>query len=149
MYRLEIQHNAEASHRFWLANCDSKCRHIHGHSWIIVLTLKAEKLDGQGMVIEFGQLKAAWRGWLDQHIDHALMLNQADPLVQTLQLADPNLRLFLTPEDPTTENLARLLARQAQAVLDSLGYSPTVQIERIRLQETRVNSAEFLPDSHA
>jgi 6-pyruvoyltetrahydropterin/6-carboxytetrahydropterin synthase len=149
MYRLEIQHNAEASHRFWLADCDSKCRNIHGHSWIIVLTLKAEKLDAQGMVIEFGQLKAAWRGWLDQHIDHALMLNQADPLVQTLQIADPNLRLFLTPEDPTTENLARLLARQAQAVLDSLGYSPTVKIERIRLQETRVNSAEFLPDHHA
>ncbi|MBW4551947.1 MAG: 6-carboxytetrahydropterin synthase [Aphanocapsa sp. GSE-SYN-MK-11-07L] len=145
MYRLEIQHNAEASHRFWLANCGSKCRNIHGHSWTIVLTLKAEKLDSQGMVIEFGELKAVWRGWLDQHIDHALILNQADPLVQTLRSADPTLRLFLTPEDPTTENLARLLAGQAQAVLDSLGYSPIVQIERLRLEETRVNSAEFLP----
>ena len=145
MYRLEIQHNAETAHRFFAAECSHKCRSIHGHSWKIILTLKAEKLDSQGMVVEFGQLKTAWRGWLDTHLDHTLMLNHADPLVSLLQAAAPEMRLFLTPGDPTTEHLACLLAKQAEAVLESLGYSPRVQVERVRLEETEVNCAEYLP----
>jgi 6-pyruvoyltetrahydropterin/6-carboxytetrahydropterin synthase len=145
MYRLEVEHNAETAHRFFAADSSPKCRSIHGHSWRIILTLKTEKLDSQGMVVEFGQLKMAWRGWLDAHLDHALMLNHADPLAALLQAADPGMRIFLTPADPTTEHLACMLAQQAEAILENLGYSPSVQIERVRVEETRVNSAEYLP----
>jgi 6-pyruvoyltetrahydropterin/6-carboxytetrahydropterin synthase len=148
MYRLEIRHNAEAAHRFYLAECSPKCRSIHGHSWIVILTLKADKLNAQGMVIEFGELKTAWRGWLDTHIDHALMLHQDDPLLRVLPQVDPALRLFVTPEDPTTENLAQLLSQQAQRILAQLGYQHWVTVERIRLEETHVNSAECWPENY-
>lgn len=148
MYRLEIRHNAEAAHRFFQADNSLKCRSIHGHSWSVILTLKAEKLDTQGMVIEFGQLKTAWRSWLDAHLDHTLMLNEQDPLVSVLQATDPQLRLFVLPFDPTTENLARVLAEQAERVLEQLGYfPPTVQVERLRLEETSVNAAEYVPET--
>jgi 6-pyruvoyltetrahydropterin/6-carboxytetrahydropterin synthase len=145
MYRLEIQHNAEAAHRFFQAKSSPKCRSIHGHSWIITLTLKAKKLDDQGMVLEFGQLKAAWRSWLDTHLDHTLILHQDDPMVEAVRAVDPEMHLFLTPEDPTTENLARLLYNQATIVLEALGCAEFVQVERVRLEETRVNSAEYIP----
>lgn len=144
MYRLEIAHHTETAHRFYQANNSPKCRSIHGHQWRIILTLKAEKLDSQGMVIEFGQLKAAWRNWLDTHLDHALMLHQADPMVEAVRSVEPQARLFLTPEDPTTENIAQLLWEQAQIVLQSLDCEDTVQVERVRVEETRVNSAEYL-----
>jgi 6-pyruvoyltetrahydropterin/6-carboxytetrahydropterin synthase len=147
MYRLEIRHNAEAAHRFWQADCSPKCRSIHGHSWHITLTLKATKLDDQGMVVEFGQLKRHWRTWLDTHLDHTLMLHQDDPLVVLLRGSEPDLRLFLLPTDPTTENLAEHLTRQAQVLLESLGYSPQVQVERVRLEETQVNAAEYWVES--
>lgn len=145
MYRLEVQHNVESAHRFYQASSSPKCRSIHGHRWVVTLTLKAEKLDDQGMVLEFGQLKAAWRSWLDTHLDHTLMLHQDDPMVQAVQAVDPEIRLFLAPHDPTTENLARLLAEQAKVVLEALGCSNFVHVERVRLEETRVNASEYLP----
>ncbi len=148
MYRLEIQHNLEAAHRFYLASSSPKCRSIHGHRWIVTLTLKAEKLDSQGMVVEFGQLKAVWRSWLDAHVDHTLMLHQDDPMVGAVRAVEPEVRLFLTPGDPTTENLARLLAEQAEVVLESLGCTDSVQVERLRLEETRVNAAEYWPSGN-
>lgn len=146
MYRLEIEHNAEAAHRFFLTECSPKCHSIHGHSWQVILTLRAEKLNQQGMVVEFGELKAAWRSWLDTYLDHSLMLHQNDPMVQAVLSVNPQSRLFLTPEDPTTENVARLLYEQAKVMLQALGCGPTVQVERVRLEETRVNSAEYLSE---
>jgi 6-pyruvoyltetrahydropterin/6-carboxytetrahydropterin synthase len=143
MYRLEVRHNIEAAHRFYQADCSPKCRSIHGHSWVVTLSLTSPKLDNQGMVMEFGQLKAAWRAWLDAHLDHTLMLHQDDPLVAALQQVSPDLRLFLLPADPTTENLAHLLAKQAQFVLSELGCSELVTVEGLRLEETRVNAAEY------
>jgi 6-pyruvoyltetrahydropterin/6-carboxytetrahydropterin synthase len=144
MYRLEVRHNLEAAHRFYQADCSPKCRSIHGHSWVVVLTLLTPKLDAQGMVIEFGQLKTAWRGWLDAHLDHSLWLHQEDPLVAVLHSASPELRLFLLPHDPTTEHLAQCLAEQAKQILAELGCSPLVQVAGLRLEETRVNAAEYL-----
>lgn len=145
MFRLEVQHNAEAAHRFYHATSSPKCRSIHGHRWIITLTLRADQLDAQGMVVEFGQLKAAWRQWLDQHLDHSLMLCQDDPMVTAVRTVEPGSRLFLTPQDPTTETLAQLLWQQANQVLETLGYAEWVQVERVRLEETQVNAAEYLP----
>ncbi len=144
MYRLEIAHHTETAHRFFKAKNSPKCRSIHGHQWRIILTLKAENLDNQGMVIEFGALKAAWRTWLDTHLDHALMLHQSDPMVEAVRSVEPQARVFLTPTDPTTENIAQLLLEQAEIVLQSLNCENTVQVERVRVEETRVNSAEYL-----
>ncbi len=145
MYRLEIEHNAEAAHRFFHAKSSSKCRSIHGHRWRIILTLKAADVNEEGMVIEFGELKAAWRTWLDTHLDHSLMLHVADPMVQAIRDVEPQSRLFLTLGDPTTENVARLLYEKAVAVLQDLHYADVVQVERLRLEETQVNCAEYVP----
>ncbi len=143
MYRLEIRHNLEMAHRFWWATNSPKCRSIHGHSWQIILTLQSPGLDEQGMVIEFGRLKKEWRAWLDQHLDHALVLNQADPLVPVLQATAPELRIFTLPTDPTTECLAEFLVNSAKGLLQTLAAHPNVRVERIRIAETAVNAAEF------
>lgn len=144
MYRLEIRHNLEMAHRFWQAENSPKCRSIHGHSWQIILALRSPQLDPQGMVIEFGQLKLCWRAWLDHHLDHALLLNAADPLVKLLQASDPNLRVFTLSTDPTTECLAEFLYHQAQQILTELNCEPQIHVERLRIEETAINSAEYL-----
>ncbi len=144
MYQLEITHNAEAAHRFFHTQASPKCRSIHGHRWIITLMLQAEKLDDQGMVVEFGHLKRTWRSWLDAHLDHALILNQADPMATAIRQIEPDSRLFLMSADPTTENLAQLLYEQAQIVVASLGCPDAVQVAGVRLEETQVNAVSYL-----
>ncbi len=143
-YRLEIRHNLEMAHRFWLAQNSPKCRSIHGHSWQVILTLSAPSLDDQGMVIEFGHLKQQWRSWLDCYLDHALVLHHDDPLYPILQAQAPELRLFTLPTDPTTESLAAYLCIQAKELLISQRARPEIQVERIRIEETAVNAAEYL-----
>ncbi|MDS3861465.1 6-carboxytetrahydropterin synthase [Thermosynechococcaceae cyanobacterium BACA0444] len=145
MFRLEIRHNLEMAHRFYQAENSPKCRSIHGHSWQVILTLRAPQLNPQAMVIEFGELKLVWRAWLDQNLDHALLLYQGDPVVKLLQAHDPDLRLFTLTTDPTTECLAEFLYHQAQQILTDLNADPQIQVERLRIEETAINSAEYLP----
>ncbi|NCJ07441.1 6-carboxytetrahydropterin synthase [Synechococcales cyanobacterium C] len=144
MYQLEITHNAEAAHRFFQASASPKCRSIHGHRWMITLMLRSEKLDDQGMVVEFGHLKRIWRSWLDAHLDHALMLNQADPMAAAIREIEPGSRLFLMSADPTTENIAQLLYEQAQLIVTALDCPSPVQVVGVRVEETQVNAVNYV-----
>lgn len=35
----------------------SKCSRVHGHNWIVEVTLKSETLDENGMVLDFSKIK--------------------------------------------------------------------------------------------
>lgn len=152
MYTIEIRHNIETAHRFYQATASPKCRHIHGHSWVVTLTLSAPQLNADGMVVEFGELKRRWRHWLDTHLDHALMLHQHDPMVAAIQSVESDARLYLFPHDPTTEHLAEFLVAQAQALLPEIGHDGQksvedrgIRVQKIHVQETHVNAATYWP----
>ncbi len=146
MYSIQIQHNIESAHRFFQTHASQKCRSIHGHRWIITLTLGTTSLNEQGMVIEFSALKNVWRTWLDTHLDHALLLNDADPMAAAVQTVEPSARLFLMATDPTTEHLARFLYDQAKALIAELDPQGSVKVQCVRVEETQVNAAEYKPD---
>ena len=73
---------------------------------MVTLTLQSVDLDAQGMVIEFGQIKKLWREWLDDSLDHAVMLHAEDPMIAAIRSIEPEARIFELPGDPTTEHLA-------------------------------------------
>src|SRR5262245_29981387 len=90
-----------------LLNHAGKCRHLHGHSARAVITLQAARLDACGMVLDFAEIKRTIGGWIDEQLDHRMILQASDPLVAVLQQqGEP---LFLMPESPTAENLAKLI----------------------------------------
>lgn len=37
----------------------SKCRDLHGHNWTVVIKCQSETLDGNGMVVDFSEIKEA------------------------------------------------------------------------------------------
>ena len=146
MYTVEIQHNIESAHRFFASTASPKCRNIHGHSWMITLVLKAPVLNEQGMVIEFGQIKKVWRQWLDENLDHALMLHDQDPMLSAIREIEPEARIFTFSGDPTTEHLAEYLYSQAQTLLSTLSLENSVIVQHIHVQETHVNAATYSTD---
>jgi len=115
--------------------------------------------------IEFGDLKKSFRAYLDEHYDHRLLLNEADPFSQQLYTAKelppnnivtfdsgaflPGDLLYLpglrtVPGDPTTENIARwigedMLTRLASEV--TMENAPTRL--RVEVWETSVNMAAY------
>jgi 6-pyruvoyltetrahydropterin/6-carboxytetrahydropterin synthase len=90
-----------------LLNYDGKCKYLHGHNGRAVITLEAPRLDERGMVLDFTDIKRVVAAWIDENLDHRMILHRDDPAVQALKsLQEP---LYLIDVNPTAENIARLI----------------------------------------
>jgi 6-pyruvoyltetrahydropterin/6-carboxytetrahydropterin synthase len=90
-----------------LLNYDGKCKHLHGHNGRAVITLAAETLDRLGMVLDFSDLKRTVGGWIDENLDHKMLLHRDDPALPMLrEQGEP---VFILDVNPTAENIARLI----------------------------------------
>jgi 6-pyruvoyltetrahydropterin/6-carboxytetrahydropterin synthase len=95
-----------------LLNYAGKCCHLHGHNGRAIITFEASGLDAQGMVLDFTEIKRVINGWIDEHIDHRMLLQRDDPVVGVLQ--GMNEPLYLLDVAPTAENIAKLIFDVAQ-----------------------------------
>ncbi len=105
MYRVTRQIDFCYGHR--LLNYDGKCRYLHGHNGRAVIVLEAADLDPRGMVLDFSDIKRVVSRWIDETLDHRMILHRDDPLVPILQ--QMNEPLYLLDTNPTAENIARLI----------------------------------------
>ena len=88
-----------------LLHYDGKCRHLHGHNGRVVLSFDASGLDSHGMVIDFTEVKRVIGRWIDENLDHRMILDRSDTAVAALQaLGEP---LYLLDVNPTAENIAK------------------------------------------
>jgi 6-pyruvoyltetrahydropterin/6-carboxytetrahydropterin synthase len=90
-----------------LLNYDGKCRHLHGHNGKAVITLAGTTLDSLGMVTDFTNLKRVVGGWIDQTIDHKMLLHKDDPVVPYLRKLGELIHVL--DVNPTAENIAKLI----------------------------------------
>lgn len=90
-----------------LLNYDGKCRHLHGHNGKAIITVEAETLDERGMVLDFSDIKQVVATWIDENLDHRMILCKDDPAASILEeMGEP---LYLMDENPTAENIARVI----------------------------------------
>jgi len=105
MYRVTREIRFCYGHR--LLNYDGKCRHLHGHNGRAVISLQAKELDPLGMVMDFTQIKHVVTDWIDETLDHKMLLHRDDPVLPFLrQLGEP---VYVMEVNPTAENIARLI----------------------------------------
>ena len=105
MFRVSREIDFCYGHR--LLNYDGKCRHLHGHNGRVVITLESAELDLRGMVIDFSEIKEVVSRWIDDELDHRMILRKDDPVVPLLaQQGEP---MFLMDANPTAENIAKLI----------------------------------------
>ena len=96
-----------------LLDYDGKCRFLHGHNGRAVITLAAPQLDALGMVMDFSHIKRVVSAWIDDNLDHKMLLCRNDPVLPLLrQQGEP---VFLMDANPTAENIARLIYEFAAA----------------------------------
>jgi 6-pyruvoyltetrahydropterin/6-carboxytetrahydropterin synthase len=114
-------------------NYNGRCAHPHGHNGIAEVELAAESLDNKGMVYDFGELKARLMEFIDKELDHRMILREDDPLVEALSTAGEP--AYLMKENPTAENLARLIYREA--------LSRGLPVVAVRFWETETSMAEY------
>ena len=88
MYIVKKRMEVSGAHHLVL-DYDSKCRNVHGHNWIIEVTLKSETLNKNGMIMDFTKIKE-----IVNKLDHA------------------DLNEVLKVINPTAENIACWLCKQ-------------------------------------
>jgi 6-pyruvoyltetrahydropterin/6-carboxytetrahydropterin synthase len=88
MYELMVESKFAAAHQ--LRGYKGKREYLHGHNWRVTVAVTAERLNEQGLAIDFHDLKKALRDVLDQ-LEHTF-LNEIFPFTQI---------------NPSSENLAK------------------------------------------
>ena len=105
MFRVTRQIDFCYGHR--LLDYDGKCRYLHGHNGQAVITIQSEQLDHRGMVLDFSDIKRVVSRWIDDNLDHRMILHREDPAVPALRdLGEP---MYLIDRNPTAENIAQLI----------------------------------------
>ena len=116
-----------------LLQYEGKCRHLHGHNGVVEVDLQADMLDARGMVADFTDVKHALKAWIDETLDHRMLLRKDDPLASMLeQQGEPS---FLMDENPTAENIAKLIYRHAQ--------TQGLPVLNVRVWETPTSCASY------
>lgn len=84
-----------------------RCARIHGHNARVELVLAAKTLDRRGFVMDFGELEETAKRFIDDTLDHRLLLRRDDPVIPSLVAAG---EVFVAlDENPTAEFLAKYL----------------------------------------
>ncbi len=105
MYGLKTESSFDASH--FLTDYHGKCENLHGHRWRVVAYLEVERLQTEGMVVDFGDFKGAVRALTDK-LDHHFIIEEGSLAPDTLAcLEREGFALFTVPFRTTAENLAK------------------------------------------
>jgi 6-pyruvoyltetrahydropterin/6-carboxytetrahydropterin synthase len=137
MYRVTREIPFCYGHR--LLDHAGKCRHLHGHNGRAVLVLETARLDGLGMVVDFGRIKQVVGAWIDAHLDHRMLLRKDDPAIPFLrELGEP---VYAMDVNPTAENIAR-------AIFD-YAASQGLPVVEVHLWETDDSCASYHRESDA
>jgi len=111
MHKISRQIQFCYGHR--LLNYEGKCKNLHGHNGVAVVTLESSNLDDLGMVADFSDVKKAVLPWIDQEFDHRMLLHKDDPLVPLLKAQGDPVKVL--DVNPTAENIARLIFDHVKA----------------------------------
>jgi 6-pyruvoyltetrahydropterin/6-carboxytetrahydropterin synthase len=123
MYEVTVERGFSSGH--YLRNYKGKCENPHGHNYKVRITLRGEKLDAAGLLLDFKDLKQVMRPVIDR-IDHQ-MLNELDPF---------------TDINPSAENLARFFFDETNRQLSEM-TGGRVSVKDCTIYETDTTTATY------
>lgn len=123
MYEVEIITGFCAAHR--LRDYKGKCERLHGHNYRVHVTARASSPGQGGMVMDFGDLKAAANSVIEQ-LDHTF-LNDVKPFDEI---------------EPSAENIAAYLFREIAQALSNRGE----MLYSVSIYESDTSRAAFVRD---
>jgi len=134
----------EAAHQLSDAYTKECYETIHGHSYKVEVFLQSARLNGAGMVMDFGQLNEA-KEMIIGEMDHALFIPDGFDRLYVSALMKWNKKVILTPENPTAEYFARYIYDSLLAFrLDGPVFVQISQVlSRVRVHETDTGYAEY------
>lgn len=92
MYKIKVQTEIAGAHQLQLSY-ESPCEKLHGHNWLIEVTLACNELDDNGMVCDFKFAKKLLKEVVHDVLDHSFLNDILD-------------------FNPTAENISKWISEQ-------------------------------------
>jgi 6-pyruvoyltetrahydropterin/6-carboxytetrahydropterin synthase len=121
MYELKIISQFAAAHQ--LREFEGACEKLHGHNWKVEVYVTGNKLEKNGVLIDFRMIKDATKRVLDR-LDHKF-LNELEPF---------------TSLNPSSENIACHIFKSLSRELDD----DTVKITKVTAWESDSACASYM-----
>jgi len=139
--RITKEFHFEMAHALW--NYDGLCKNLHGHSYILHVTVIGKPLSNennpkQGMVMDFGDLKKIVKTTIIDKLDHAVVINSKAPANDCLKIEQMFERYEIVNYQPTCENMVIDFANRIKNKLPM-----NVNLFSIKLYETATSFAEW------
>lgn len=114
-----------------------KCNHVHGHSFEITVSVAlrpGKQIGEDGFVRDFADIQVV-KAWIDEHLDHAYLAWENDPLLASFR--EYGMKVFLFKDNPTSEVIGRLILEKASEFLNN----KHCYVNRIEVAETCTSTA--------
>jgi len=126
-----------------LAGYDGLCKHIHGHSYELLVTVIGEPVQDAtspklGMVMDFGDLKKVVKKLIVDRYDHALVISETSRALIPEGNRDVFGKVVIVPWQPSSENFLINFAQLLQSELPL-----NVKLHNLKLRETATSCAEW------
>lgn len=134
--------NFDSGHR--VMNERMKCFNIHGHTYLYELTFSFENMEDIGYAIDFKEIKRVFCQWIDDYLDHGMILNPHDHnLIDITKQYGSKLWLMSLngPNEycnPSVENIAKEVFLGIEILSDTLykGAPTGLKIHKVLIYET-------------
>ena len=120
MYELKIITQFAAAHQ--IRGIEGGCEHLHGHNWKVEVFVSGDKLDKNGLLIDFRDIKEKTNALMEE-LDHKF-LNELQPFI-TL--------------NPSSENISRHIYESLSRQLNT----DTIRISKITVWESDSACASY------
>ncbi|WP_106875022.1 6-carboxytetrahydropterin synthase [Candidatus Phycorickettsia trachydisci] len=131
MFSCSITVHFDAAHR--VIGHKGKCVDLHGHRYVLEVSIRARQLDQLGMVIDFSDLKQIIYGWINQNFDHTVILSTNDQELGEAISKITKQKIYYLPYNPTAENIAYHFKND---ILSNILDTKDLRIGKVRLYET-------------
>lgn len=133
MYSVTKQISFCYGHR--LLKYAGKCKNLHGHNGVLEIEIAKPALDERGFVMDFSDISAVVKTWVDTELDHKMLLNEDDPVVASM---DEHAQPYVTMKgNPTAEAIARHVYDWCR--------SQNLPVTAVTLWETPTSNATYRP----
>jgi 6-pyruvoyltetrahydropterin/6-carboxytetrahydropterin synthase len=124
MFEITTEASFSAAHH--LRDYNGPCENVHGHNWLVKVTVRCREVDSIGIGIDFKELKKALRD-----------------VLATLDHSDLNTVFTLDQGNPSSELISRWIFLQLKEQLTPFAL---VRVYKVEVFETPGNSAAYLED---
>ncbi len=126
MFEVSVKSSFSAAHS--LQEIGGKCENLHGHNFVVEVIITSERLNDQGVVIDFRALKS-YLGETLELLDHTF-LNEIVPF---------------TDHNPSSEHIARFIHAEIRKRIEHEEIDARV---RINVWESDTSRASYWEDKN-